>query len=694
MAPSSNSPQDHPRNQDAPPQIVIRAATILANASADQQQSSPAIHAVDVQTGGHGDDDSDDATTSDSQQALDRRPSDSPSRQLTACLRDAEDLPIIEDTGIKLTSLLREHQIKCPSSETSVTGFWTVKLLRRIFSRERLRSQLEEDYKKRKPSKSIDNLIDAIRPEQEPHPGSPEDRSQYLRIYALLLLCEKSHEIDRFVRNGQSDSILPIEVLSRNGELIVVNGGKRTQELSCFRRWTDLPKDYIKTYQWRMLTPYFKLGEGNRAIHRVFPDDTILPWCHRDDRNMTSTEASVREGGFAFVSKVRIHPTSHGFGEVLKAIQLTNELFALKQLRVSAAKSNQKDFDNEYANLQRFNGLVHDHLVTLLATFTFKSQYHFLFPCAECALDIYWEDHFPTPNFDLITVRWVSKQMAGIMAAIDIIHEPNHLSTLEVKRYGRHGDIKPDNILWFRSAKDRNGILVVSDMGLTSFNRDVSRSNIPGNKIPGAPGYRPPECEVKGGKVSRAFDIWTLGCLFLELTTWLLGGWALLEEFERARKTPYINGIRTNIFFTLKVANGNTVHVAQVKEEVTKWFIKLHAHERCTDFIHDVLDIIENKMLLVLSQGKVRAKSEVLRRDFNDIHARCMDERRLNYAMTPTPATRPFRRQTAVEAELDKVALETIGMSGVGLAAYEGNTRKSLLPEEFQMMDEPGAIGG
>jgi serine/threonine protein kinase len=228
-------------------------------------------------------------------------------------------------------------------------------------------------------------------------------------------------------------------------------------------------------------------------------------------------------------------------------------------------------FHNELTQLKRFNGLVHEHLITLLATYTLRNNYYFIFPCADGTLEDYWEITERTPKMDIATARWVSKQCAGIMTAIDAIHEPKGQQNLAVKRYGRHGDIKPDNILWFHSIKDPKGILTISDMGLTSFNRDTSRSNIPGSRLPGAPGYRPPECEIKGGTVNRSFDIWTLGCLFLELFTWLLGGYHLIEEFSKHRSSVFIlTGGQNNIFFTLKAMYRRVGYVAQVKPQVTE----------------------------------------------------------------------------------------------------------------------------
>jgi serine/threonine protein kinase len=251
-------------------------------------------------------------------------------------------------------------------------------------------------------------------------------------------------------------------------------------------------------------------------------------------------------------------------------ICLNDDRFALKVLH-DCQVNNEKQYRNEVDQLKRFSGLIHDHLVTVLATFTLNKRYHFLFPYAECALDQYWEFRVPQPTLDLVMVQWISKQCLGLIEAMHTIHEPDHINLLPgVQRYGRHGDIKPDNILWFDTTKDPKGMLVISDMGLSALNSAKSRSNVPGRTLPGAPGYRPPECEVEGGVVSRAFDVWTMGCLFLELMTWLLGGQQMLREFQQTRMSLYINATKNDIFFEIKKYRGDIPLVAQVKLQVTE----------------------------------------------------------------------------------------------------------------------------
>ena len=208
--------------------------------------------------------------------------------------------------------------------------------------------------------------------------------------------------------------------------------------------------------------------------------------------------------------------------------------------------------------LQRLNGRVNEHIVTLLMTWTIKGsvndKYCLLFPWADGDLLLYWQRH-PHPCVgirpDQEAIQWVAKQIKGIASALETIHSSRYKRNLEPKeKYGRHGDIKAENILWYPpSERNPRGILVVADLGLTCFNSTQSRSNVPGEGIPVTPGYRPPECDLDGGKFSRAFDVWTFGCLILEMVCWTLGGEQNRKDFQDYRETPGINGVDTDIFF-------------------------------------------------------------------------------------------------------------------------------------------------
>ena len=224
--------------------------------------------------------------------------------------------------------------------------------------------------------------------------------------------------------------------------------------------------------------------------------------------------------------------------------------------------------------LKRFGGR-RPNIVTLLATIARREsgkreQYYLLFPWAESNLLGYWKTK-GKPKRDHESFNWISDQCHGIIVAIDFIHDPNELNSDGKRLYGRHGDIKPENILWFK--REGKEILVLSDLGLCAVHRDVSRSNLPGMSIPVTPNYRPPECDMEGplGYISRSFDIWTLGCLFLEFVVWILCGWEGRNKFNSERYSPYINGVETNVYFdVMRLADEENKHVFKIKDRVEK----------------------------------------------------------------------------------------------------------------------------
>lgn len=210
----------------------------------------------------------------------------------------------------------------------------------------------------------------------------------------------------------------------------------------------------------------------------------------------------------------------------LPQIGLDGKVFAVKTLRrIGPIRDNpnlppqyetneemKKRFHQEADVLWRLDGTVHTHLLTMLTAFSHYDsdghlQLRFVFPWADCDLRGYWESGDASWTWDAESFMWMAEQIDGILGAVEKLHEPAHLHVLEQNdpRYGMHADIKPDNILLFRSQAHPRGILVLSDFGLSSFHREVTRSNIPNLVAMGTQGYNPPEYDVEGGVVSRRF---------------------------------------------------------------------------------------------------------------------------------------------------------------------------------------------
>jgi serine/threonine protein kinase len=212
-------------------------------------------------------------------------------------------------------------------------------------------------------------------------------------------------------------------------------------------------------------------------------------------------------------------------------------------------------FNREVEMLRWFGRNKHAHLIQVLATISYGEDEHcLLFPWADGDLVTYFQTHETAPREDSF-LKWVSAQIYGLADAVRYIHDPKCLNDKGEELFGRHGDIKPENILWFRNRGDpKYGSLVLSDLGITAINRLGTRSYLPHEKVFGwSPGYEPPELHIAGddGKISRSYDIWSLGCVFLEFLVWYLGGWKggfkqlLLDRMEE----PSPNNIGSDNFY-------------------------------------------------------------------------------------------------------------------------------------------------
>lgn len=194
--------------------------------------------------------------------------------------------------------------------------------------------------------------------------------------------------------------------------------------------------------------------------------------------------------------------------------------------------------------------LPNKHIVTHLATWTQDDRYYMLFPYAKCNLREYMERvTFGGPDNE--NILWLLKQLRGLAKAIRTIH---NLSTRETpkptpslappnlaqeKKSGWHHDLKPENILYYPDPdyniiSSNSGTFRIADFGAGKIHTYQSRSI--GTQSPnGTQTYEPPEAKSEGA-TSRPYDIWSLGCVFLELLIWAVFDFETVKKFARERE--------------------------------------------------------------------------------------------------------------------------------------------------------------
>lgn len=289
-------------------------------------------------------------------------------------------------------------------------------------------------------------------------------------------------------------------------------------------------------------------------------------------------------------------------------------LFALKKLTSHDPETFNLELASILFSMDNSSEKEDNHLIQLLATFEVPdpsvggSTYYLLFDWAEGTLNSFWRQ-----NVDLVGDRshckWMSEQFYALCRALQCVHNERQQtlrsidsSTLErslhgqihaaENLYGRHGDIKPDNFLWFSLKHRPDGILVLSDFGLGRLHTQVSRSNQNPREMGWTATYRAPEFDLPDGMVSRASDIFGLGCVFLEYVTWyLLGLHSVENEFPDLRMESDIHDFRSDTFFNIREQRPH------LKSSVKDWISRLQRHNNCTQYIHQLLEIIRDKML-------------------------------------------------------------------------------------------------
>jgi serine/threonine protein kinase len=207
-----------------------------------------------------------------------------------------------------------------------------------------------------------------------------------------------------------------------------------------------------------------------------------------------------------------------------------------------------EDYKQEIRVLERFSGPNpgHKHLIRLRLAFQYGTSYYLLFNWAHGNLVDLWRQT-PNPTASPHFLRWLIRQCLGIADGLRKIHlhrswsnakflnGSTHLEDTDKNR-GRHGDIKPENILCFKTDEHQYHHLVVSDFGLTRFHRPETVDCVPREKVRGlSRTYRSPEFDTQP-YISQAYDMWGLGCLYLEFISWFLVGYQKTREVFQSQR--------------------------------------------------------------------------------------------------------------------------------------------------------------
>ncbi|KAF2969201.1 hypothetical protein GQX73_g4307 [Xylaria multiplex] len=491
-------------------------------------------------------------------------------------------------------------------------NFYPLKLLRHIFTKETVSTEIGIAMKNLGKGEREDLVKQVLG-------QGPTATETYIQIFATLKAIGQLPKLPEFVFAGVSDRAIPLYFdLNKMGEPLFSKeskGGNFSQSLPDGLLDDRSAKIAFTVEQHNMNVPFF----GNQDEPYNFPWDQVLP-IRKITPDEASTELEALRGSYGRVSKIQIHPMCHSFEDVFKTLKIPDGgvYFAQKQF----LQNDEASFRKEVEMLRRFHNTEHPHIVTLLASYKHQNERYLIFPWATHDLGSYWEKVRPAPDpSDPELVRWVCKQLWNLSDAVRHIHslDEDRKVPEDERLYGRHGDLKAENILWYKS-ETGFGNLVITDMGLSKTHRFESRTYVPKREVMATPRYRPPEVEYENGIMGRTFDIWTLGCIFLEFLCWLHRGFEGLQGMENDMMAPSIRKrSETNEYFEWVCAEDAGCFAIRVKKVVTKLIETLRSD--CSEFTYNLLDIIEHQMLVVDRNDRISAVE--LAEKMRDLDTQC-----------------------------------------------------------------------
>lgn len=262
-----------------------------------------------------------------------------------------------------------------------------------------------------------------------------------------------------------------------------------------------------------------------------------------------------------------------------------------------------------------------------------RARQYLVFPWADDGnLWDLWKERDSHKDRSYISRRYIPDivgQLVGLAGALAKLHNFKHGKPDSY----RHGDLKPENILIFERNQDTFlGIWKLADLGLTKYHtlgtedRACSTSDAVGGTI----SYQPPEAvRSEPAPVSRLYDIWSMGCIILQLVTWLLYGTEKIKELTRETRSVFT---QESSYWRASWTEDKGFHNVEIHPSIKRLIHEMRRDLKISQALLDLLSIVEDKLLVIKlphsttrSQQGCRANAEDLYHSLRRIQAACND---------------------------------------------------------------------
>lgn len=298
-------------------------------------------------------------------------------------------------------------------------------------------------------------------------------------------------------------------------------------------------------------------------------------------------------------------------------------------------KNGKRAWEREVQALQKICRLRLPNVVEIAAMITIGKQPHFIFPWADGgSLLNLWKtrnSHHDRSEISRRLIPDIVSQLVGLAEALKSLHNLQHGNASSY----RHGDLKPENILIFDSKNDSfPGVWKMADLGLARYHEAATglRKDVTSNSGAGTISFQPPESfRPNAAPTSRLYDIWSMGCIILQLVTWLLYGASEINELTLKTKSSFVRN--ESAYWNSSSWSDKGGHVGiRVHTSVKEHITRMKRDVRGLKALQDLLSIIEDKLLVVelpkrpsVPEPGCRTNAEDLHRSLKAIQAACKD---------------------------------------------------------------------
>lgn len=283
----------------------------------------------------------------------------------------------------------------------------------------------------------------------------------------------------------------------------------------------------LLNHQLIFRVPFFKFGSFQTVVDPAA-------------NTLVDRRGKLGSGANATVYGARVNGQQHNFMNGTGSNKRFSNDLALKVIKNETQASHERRF----LELLMSHSTAHANILNFYGGYRSAGETFLFSELGDCNLNDYMEERFsvmpckePGP-----TLEWVMGELRGLAEAMSFIHNdiPEHNAF--------HHDIKPENIVMVTGEEGQPDRLKIMDWGCAEA-MDPEKSDQPKSsagshcsKRMGNPPYNPPEYNAAGAVTSRPHDVWSLGCVFLDVLIWCRGGWKKLGKFRSEREGKKTRG--------------------------------------------------------------------------------------------------------------------------------------------------------